>query len=91
MREGQAWTSWSEPLDTTGVGQTMLRLWLDGLAERLDLSELTPADSEKLLAVLPGASTLDAAICGAILWRADGSRTPEGTRGGGGRRGGRRP
>ncbi len=62
-------------VDTTGVGQTMLSLWLDGLAERLDLSELTPADSEKLLAVLPGASTLDAAICGAILWRADGSRT----------------
>ncbi|MDF2667329.1 MAG: DNA-binding protein [Microbacterium sp.] len=62
-------------LDTTGVGQTILSLWLDGLAERLDLSELTPADSEKLLAVLPGASTLDASICGAILWRADGSRT----------------
>jgi len=62
-------------VDTTGVGQTMLSLWLDGLAERLDLSELTPADSEELLAVLPGASTLDAAICGAILWRADGSRT----------------
>lgn len=62
-------------LDTRGVGQTILSLWLDGLAERLDLSELTPADSEKLLAVLPGASTLDATICGAILWRADGSRT----------------
>ncbi|KTR96846.1 hypothetical protein NS220_00140 [Microbacterium testaceum] len=61
--------------DTTGVGQTMLSLWLDGLARRLDLSELTPADSERLLAVLPGASTLDATICGAILWRADGSRT----------------
>ncbi|KTS65651.1 hypothetical protein NS206_04120 [Microbacterium testaceum] len=62
-------------LDASGVGQTMLSLWLDGLAERLDLSELTPTDSEQLLAVLPGASTLDATICGAILWRADGSRT----------------
>ncbi|WZH36948.1 MAG: LuxR C-terminal-related transcriptional regulator [Microbacterium enclense] len=62
-------------LDARGVGQTMLSLWLDGLAERIDLSELTSADGEELLAVLPGSSTLDAATCGAILWRADGSRT----------------
>lgn len=62
-------------LDATSAGQTILSLWLDGLAERIDLSELTSADGEELLAVLPGASTLDATICGAILWRADGSRT----------------
>lgn len=62
-------------LDARGVGQTILSLWLDGLAERIDLSELTSADGEELLAVFPGASTLDATICGAILWRADGSRT----------------
>jgi len=62
-------------LDGSGVSRTMLSLWLDGLAERLDLSEMTATDAEKLLTVLPGASTLDAAISGAVLWRADGSRT----------------
>lgn len=60
--------------DDGGVGETVRRLWLDGFADRIDLSELTTATGRELLAVFPGTSTLDAATAAGLLWRADGSR-----------------
>lgn len=62
------------PAEDTGVGRTMMRLWLDGFADRVDLREMTTEDAERLLSVFPGSASLDAATTAGLIWRADGSR-----------------
>lgn len=62
------------PAGDTGVGRVMMRLWLDGFADRDDLREMTTEDAERLLSLFPGSATLDAATTAGLVWRADGSR-----------------
>lgn len=63
------------PRDAGSAGPLFLRLWLDGFADRVDLTELTTPDAERLVSVFLGSTTLDAATTASLIWRADGSRT----------------
>ena len=63
------------PDDSAVVRRTVLDLWLDGLARRIDLSELSDDDALAMIELFPGAELLDSATRAGIVWRADGSRT----------------
>jgi DNA-binding CsgD family transcriptional regulator len=55
------------------AAQMTTDLWLRGLAERVDLPDLTPADAEELLLVF-GGGDLDALSHATVIGLADGSR-----------------
>lgn len=74
MRTARA-RSLSRPDDSDIVRRTVLDLWLDGLARRIDLAELSTDDALDMIALFPGADLLDNTTRAAIAWRADGSRT----------------
>ncbi|WP_295854924.1 LuxR C-terminal-related transcriptional regulator [uncultured Microbacterium sp.] len=63
------------PDDSAVVRRTVLDLWLDGLARRIDLSELSDDDALAMIDLFPDAELLDSATRAGIVWRADGSRT----------------
>lgn len=63
------------PDDSDVVRRTVLDLWLDGLADRVDLSELSNDDALKMISLFPDADLLDSSTRAGIAWRADGSRT----------------
>lgn len=63
------------PDDSATVRRTVLDLWLDGLARRIDLSELSDDDALDLIDLFSGAELLDSSTRAGIVWRADGSRT----------------
>jgi len=63
------------PDDSAVVRRTVLDLWLDGLARRIDLSELSSDDALDMIELFPGSELLDSSTRAGIVWRADGSRT----------------
>lgn len=60
-----------QPSSATG---TFVDLWLHGLAERVDLRELVPADAERLLDLFCGPDRFDVVTRARIIGLADGSR-----------------
>ncbi len=63
------------PDDASAVRRTILDLWVDGFARRVDLSELSDDDARRMIDLFPGADTLDVPTRAGLVWRADGSRT----------------
>lgn len=63
------------PDDADEVRRTFLELWMDRLARRIDLSELTDGDAERMIDLFPDAELLDMPTRAGLAWRADGSRT----------------
>lgn len=65
----------TEPSDDADGARRGLRdLWVEGLARRVDLTELTDDDAFRLIDVFPDAGLLDSATRAALVWRADRSR-----------------
>ncbi|WP_191966614.1 helix-turn-helix transcriptional regulator [Microbacterium testaceum] len=62
------------PDDMAIVRRAILDLWLDGFAERIDLSELNGDDALAMMDLFPDAELLDSATRAGLVWRADGSR-----------------
>lgn len=63
------------PDDVGVVRRTVLDLWLDGFAHRIDLADLSNDDALDMIDLFPGADVLDSSTRAGIVWRADRSRT----------------
>lgn len=65
-----------EPPDDGDDARRGLRnLWAEGLARRVDLTELADEDAFRLIDVFPDAGLLDSPTRAALVWRADRSRS----------------
>jgi DNA-binding NarL/FixJ family response regulator len=60
--------------DADGAGRCLRDLWVEGLARRVDLTELSDEDALRLIDVFPDARLLDSPTRAALVWRADRSR-----------------
>ncbi|MGN7968405.1 LuxR C-terminal-related transcriptional regulator [Microbacterium sp. 22296] len=57
-----------------GARRGLRDLWVEGLARRVDLTELADEDAFRLIDVFPDAGLLDSPTRAALVWRADRSR-----------------
>jgi DNA-binding CsgD family transcriptional regulator len=62
------------PDDAGGARRGLRDLWVEGLARRVDLTELDDEDALRLIDVFPDAGLLDSPTRAALVWRADRSR-----------------
>ena len=60
--------------DADGARRGLRDLWVEGLARRVDLTELSDEDAFRLIDVFPDAGLLDSPTRAALVWRADRSR-----------------
>lgn len=60
--------------DAHAAPRLLLNLWVEGLAQRIDLPELTDQDARAFVEAFPDAHLLDSATRAGLVWRADGSR-----------------
>ncbi len=60
--------------DAHEVRRRFLDLWVEGLVQRIDLTDLTEEDARAFVEAFPGSRLLDSATRAGLVWRADGSR-----------------